>query len=128
VWRPSLPVDDERLLAVREIDDDRNLTAETEVGDLADGGGERGGDAGVHRVAAAGEHAHAGLGGEVAAGGHDADATEHFGAVGRRGHDSVGGGRDRGGEKQHEQHSNGQRAAEIRHAICRQYMRASPPG
>ena len=59
-----------------------HLAAEAEVRDLADGRGEDGRYAGVHRVAAAGQHAHARFGREVPARRHHPDPADHLGPEG----------------------------------------------
>ena len=59
-------------LAVSRADQDRRFAADAEVGELVDRRGEHRGDAGVHGVAAAVVHAHAGFGGGLTAGRHRA--------------------------------------------------------
>ena len=82
--RRPLPVDHDRVLAIGEIENDRHLAPEAEVGDLSDGRGEGGSHARVHCVAAAREHPHARFGREVTAGGDDAHTTDDFRPVGPR--------------------------------------------
>ena len=54
-------------LAVARAHQDGRFAAESEVGELGDGGGQHGGDSRVHGVAALVVNAHAGFGGEAAA-------------------------------------------------------------
>ena len=64
-------------LAVLGANEDGRFAAQAEVRKLRDRSREHGGDANVHRVAAAIVHAHAGFGGVFTSGGHSAMSSPH---------------------------------------------------
>ena len=82
--RQPLTIDHDHFSPVGEVQDDRHLATQTEVGDLGHRGGKHGRHPGVDRVAAADEHPQARVGREVAPGRDNAHATHDLGPVGTR--------------------------------------------
>ena len=64
-------------MPIGKVQDDRNLAAKPKVGDLRNRRGKRGGDAPIHGIAAAQEHAQTSFGREVPAGCEHTDLAGH---------------------------------------------------
>ena len=110
--RSSLAANDENLAPLGDVHDDWDFATQAEMGDLTDRGCERRRHAGIDRVPAPRQHSHAGLGGEMPSGSHDADATDDLGPVRGRAGDAVDRRRLAGDERQ-DQETEGDREHEV---------------